>query len=290
MLLGDEAQAQIHLARDPGLTRRNWTAPWTNLATAMPACKVHGRVRVGLLYDSNANQGPAYDVMDLGNFQRVRVQDVGEKSLGAYLGGQLDIGYRLQKVGSWWAVADVQAYGRGNFNDELEANTSRYWQWGRAAGGLRYLDSYATCWTCALKRKFSITSSTNISWPPGLSCCMGAVRPYFQLITQGQYRPPRLYVGPGPQRPVLELGRIRPPVLWGQNHEFMAGARCAMAGWPTTAIIRITPGGFSLVHLQAPYRFEVTPMVSYAEEYYDGPATVLETSDREDDRLTRASA
>ena len=287
MLLGDEAQAQIHLARDPGLTQEELDSAVDELGNRYARLQVHGRVRVGLLYDSNANQGPAYDVMDLGNFQRVRVQGVEEKSsFGAYLGGQLDIGYRLQKVGSWWAVADVQAYGRGNFNNELEANTSRYWQWGRAAGGLRYLDSYNLLDLRLKAEIFDYEFDQHILAAGPELLYVGAVRPYFQLITQANIDRRDYMSDRGRNGPYWSLGEYARLFFGAKNHEFMAGARWyggvadngdySYNAWEASASFTF----------KLPYRFEVTPMVSYAEEYYDGPATVLETSDREDDRLT----
>lgn len=286
MLLGDEVQAQMHLERDPGLTQAELDQSMDALGARYARLQVHGRVRMGMLYDSNANQGPAYDVMDLGNYHRVRVKDVKEKSsFGAYLGGQLDIGYRLEKVGSWWAVGDVQAYGRGNFNSDLEANTSRYWQWGRAAAGLRFLDSRNLLDMRLKAEIFDYEFDQHILAAGPEVLYVRAVRPYFQLITRANIDRRDYMSDRGRNGPYWSVGEYARFFFGAKNHEFMAGGRWyggvadndnySYNAWEASASFTF----------KLPYRFEVTPMISYAEEYYDGPATVLENKDRKDDRL-----
>ena len=59
--------------------------------------QVHGKVRSGLLYDSNTTFGPASTSMDLGTW-RVDVPDAEAKStVGAYLGATLDLGWKAER-------------------------------------------------------------------------------------------------------------------------------------------------------------------------------------------------
>lgn len=287
MALGDNARAELHLHRDPSLSQADLDKAMENLGQRYERLQIHGRVRLGALYDSNANQGPAYDVMDLGNFRNVRVKDAGEKSsFGAYLGAQLDIGYRLAQVGNWWLVGDVQGYGRGNFNSDLESNTSRYWQWGRAAGGMRYLDSRNLLDLRLKAEIFDYEFNDHVLAAGPEVLYVHAVRPYFQLITRGSLDA-RDYVSDSARNGAYwSAGEYARFFFGSQNHEFMAGGR----GYGGSA----NNGDYSYNAWEAsasftfklPYRFEVSPQVSYAQEYYNGPATTLETKDREDKRLT----
>ena len=286
MAFGDEQKAQAYLSRDPNLTQEEFERAMDNLGKRYDRLQIHGRLRAGVLYDSNANQGPAYDVMDLGNY-RVRVSNASAKeTFGTYFGGQLDIGYRLSQGSSWWAVGDVQAFIRGNFNNDLGANTSRYWQWGRAAGGARYLDSRNLLDLRVKGEVFDYEFNQHVFALGPEVLYARTVSPYFQLITRGgidrrDYASDRYRNGP-----YWTLGEYARFFFGGENHEFIAGGsyyggsadfdNYSYNAWEASAYF----------NFKLPYGFEVSPNIAYAQEYYDGPATVLETRDREDKRLT----
>ncbi len=286
MALGDEAQAQFHLQRDPSLTQEDLDNTLDALGERYERLQIHGRVRLGVLYDSNANQGPAYNAMNLGNYH-VHVKDAKEKdSFGAYLGGQLDIGYRLEQAGSWWLVGDVQAYARGNFNNDLAANTSRYWQWGRAAGGVRYLDSRNLLDMRLKAEIFDYEFNDHVLAAGPELLYVRAIRPYFQLVTRANVDARDYVSDSGRNGPYWSVGEYARVFFGAKNHEFMAGGRWYAGSADTSDYSYNAWETSASFTFKLPYRFEVTPQVSYAQEYYDGPATVLETADREDKRLT----
>ncbi len=103
--------------------------------------QVHGRLRAGVMFDSNANQGPASNQMTLGNYL-IRFDSAKSVSSAAlYAGAQVDVAHRLEQSSPWWLVGDGQALWRGNANSDLDSTHSRESQWGRVSGGIRHLDS-----------------------------------------------------------------------------------------------------------------------------------------------------
>ena len=101
---------------------------------------IHGRLSSGVIFDSNANQGPPSNSMSLGSWDVIIDGAKKKSTFGAYLGGGLDLGYRLGDSPNWLAVGDVKFHLRGNENNALGKANNRYSQWYRAAAGLRYAD------------------------------------------------------------------------------------------------------------------------------------------------------
>ncbi|MDL2291424.1 tetratricopeptide repeat protein, partial [Desulfovibrio sp. OttesenSCG-928-F20] len=95
--IGDKETARRYLERERSGVSADETGDLMNrFSRHYDRFQAHGKLRVGALFDSNANQGPSREIMNLGPFNNVRVPDVSEKStFGAYLGGQVDLGYRL---------------------------------------------------------------------------------------------------------------------------------------------------------------------------------------------------
>lgn len=246
--------------------------------------QVHGRLRTGILYDSNANLGPRSNNMSLGIW-RVEVQDAKEKeSAGAYFGADLDIARRFYRDSSWWFVSDIQTHLRGNFNNDLHANNSRMAQWYRASAGVRHIGPETLFDIRAKGEIFDYEGAKNVSAFGPESTFIWAVSPSLQLITRMEISQ-RVYSRESEYNGAYGALGEYVRLFFGQNHHaFLIGARYIGAwtkekhygydGWEVSA--RTT--------LKLPYDFELEPFVSYTQEHYRGPATVLERSSREDRR------
>ena len=146
MALGDRMMAEVYASRVPELdgvtTQEEVLDSLDSLESRYSRFQVHGKVSAGVLYDSNANQGPSSNMLNFGSWSNVIVLNAKEReTFGLYAGANLDLAWRLNQTGPWWLVGDTQAYWRGNENSELDANKSREMQWGRAAAGFRRLSS-----------------------------------------------------------------------------------------------------------------------------------------------------
>jgi hypothetical protein len=247
--------------------------------------QIHGKVRAGLMYDSNANMGPDTENLDLGNW-RVNVPDAGrKKSFGAYFGADLDLGWRPMRDSGWWLVGDAKAFWRGNANRELDDLHSREAQWGRAAFGLRHMSS-STLAEVRLKGEiFDYELYQNVSAFGPEATFLWATHPAVHLITKGGID--RRVYSRDPERNGAYgwIGEYARLLFGADNHEFLVGGRFLGAsadrneygytGWECTARLLF----------KLPYGFELAPFAAYTWENYNGPATVLETKDRRDERL-----
>ena len=251
--------------------------------------QVHGRVRAGVLYDSNANLGPRSNSMGLGIW-RVEVQEAKEKeTMGGYLGADLDIAKRLYRDSPWWIVGDAQAHLRANTNNDLQESNSRRSQWYRAAAGLRHLGS-ETLFDMRLKGEiFDYETMKNVSAFGPEFTFLWAAMPSVQLITRTEISR-RIYSAESGYNGAYASAGEYVRLFFGEdNHELLFGARYTGAwtkeqdygydGWE----------GSAKTIFKLPYSFELSPFVSYTEEFYRGPATALESARRED-RRWRAGA
>lgn len=244
-----------------------------------------GRLRTGIMYDSNANQGPAAEMFQLGNWLIV-FPDSGKKdTLAGYVGSNLYFQHRLSETGPWSFVADAGLFARGNANPDLADTKSREWQWGRLAAGFRYTAGN-NLFEARLKGEVFDYQFTNSVLTGGLELTyLRALNKNVHLITQaagewrdykrnhhlnGFYRQAGQYVR-------FFLGESRHSLLVGGRYLGGSAERrdSRYDGWEATA--RFT--------YAATPKFDISPHVGFTQERYRGPATFLEIAKRRDDRL-----
>ena len=264
--------------------------PMDELEESYSLVQIHGKVRAGVLYDSNANQGVNSMALQLGAW-RVEVPDAEAKeTFGGYLGANLDLGRKFERDSNWWVVGDTQAYIRGNTNKDLSDVNSRESQWGRAAAGLRRL-SVETLLDMRVKAEiFDYELYQNVAaFGPELTF-LWAATPSVQLISQGGIDR-RIYSrDPDRNGAYYFLGQYARFFFTKENHEITLGAQYrggaaseqdySYDGWEVSASLLF----------KLPYSLELVPAVAYGGELYNGPATALETENREDEHLRLGSA
>jgi opacity protein-like surface antigen len=69
------------------------------------------------------------------------------------------------------------------------------------------------------------------------------------------------------------------------NHELLLGGRYLGAGANKRDYRYDGWEGVARVLFKLPYGFELSPSLTFGQEYYQGPATILETRDRRDERV-----
>lgn len=288
--LGDETLAQEYLVRAQSLGFKGSEDDEEKLLARLKEensrYSVHGKMRTGFIYDSNANQGTSSDKMSLGIYD-VNVPNAKRiESAGGFVSFNLDLGWQLSEKGPFWLVGDVNGYFKGNFNHDLHNVDAQNMTWGRGAAGLRHLD--ATTLT-DLRIKVEMVDYDTLQHVSAVGpdfIFAWAAQPKLQLITQANLEH-RVYSEDfsrnGPYLSAGEYGRL---FFGADNHELLLGARY-MGGAPKESNY-CYDGWEALVKFtfKLPYSFEFAPFISYTEEYYHGPATVLEHKDREDKRLS----
>ncbi|MDR2573174.1 MAG: translation initiation factor IF-2 [Desulfovibrio sp.] len=247
--------------------------------------QIHGNIRAGILYDSNANLGPDSDTMDIGNW-RVKVEDAKKKeSFGAYFGADLDFARRFYRDSPWHVVGEVRAFWRGNEKSALDTLHSRESQWGRAAVGLRRMTATTLAEMRFKAEIFDYDFYQNVSAFGPEATFLWAAKPAFHLITRGGIDR-RVYSRNSDRNGAYGwIGEYARFFFGADNHELLVGGRFlgasanrsdyGYAGWEGTARLLF----------KLPYGFEFAPFAAYTWENYNGPATVLETGNRRDERL-----
>jgi tetratricopeptide (TPR) repeat protein len=285
--IGDKDTAYRYLSRDPSLAGGEIGATVGRLGKRYERFQMHGQMRTGVLYDSNANQGPSSDRVSLGNFPYPIALGNGAQTDtgGAYLGGRADFGYRQRRGGPWWTVGDVGFYLRGGFSEALRRGRQEYNQWYRVAAGLRRLDE-RQLFDLRLKAEVFDYDFARAVYSVGPEVAYTRlVRPRFHLVSQGGLDRRRYGYNGSYTGNYGHVGQYARFFIGKSEHELLIGGRYSIGdarfhdysykAWEALAHLR----------LKLPRGLELSPSVAYVWESYSGPGTALETERRRDRRL-----
>jgi hypothetical protein len=290
MLLGDREAAERSLAMVRALDGKSTKAATDQALDVLESrygdFQVHGKIRAGFQYDSNANLGPASDIMDLGVWRQVRVNGAEAKeSVGAYFGVDLDLGKRFYRDSPWWLVGDVRGFWRGYANSELSKMKSREAQWGRAALGFRHIGDSILAEVRLKGEIFDYEFSQNVCAYGPEATFLWAAAPSFHLIFKGGLEQ-RVYYPDQMRDGLFGTAGLYGRVFFGAgNHEFLLGGRYLGANAEKKAYGYDGWEGTASLLFKLPHGFELASFVTYGQEFYKGPATALEPEKREDDRV-----
>lgn len=288
MALGDKPSAERALAAmrlaDSGVGQEEVDKKLSALEDRYDRLQIHGKVRGGVLYDSNANLGPSSSSMTLGNWQVLAPDAKAVDTFGGYLGADINVAWRPERDTAWWLVGDAQTYVRGNTNNDLGKGRSRYSEWGRAAVGARRLTPTALFDLRVKAEIFDYEFYQNVAAIGPEATFLWAATPGLHLISRANVDQ-RAYSQDSKRNGVYGSAGEYVRLFFGDaNHEVLFGAAYlggaadnedySYNGWEGT--LRAT--------FKLPYSFEFAPFTSFAQEWYNGPATALETEDRYDER------
>ncbi|MDR0747479.1 MAG: surface lipoprotein assembly modifier [Helicobacteraceae bacterium] len=245
--------------------------------------QIHGKVRLGALYDSNANQGTDDADMQLGGLRLEIPDSEAISTYGGYASVNADLTRKLERDSVYHAAGDAHVYIRRNANSDLSDIHSRQSQWGRAAAGLRRLTSESLLDMRLKAEVFDYDRYQHVSSYGLETTFLWVVTPYAQTISRGGLE--RRAYSRNDDRDGIYYSAGQYARFFQPNYEFTLGAQYRGSspkerdyvydGWDATARFR-----FDL-----PYDFELSPSVTWTKDRYKGPATALETEKREDERL-----
>ena len=295
MALQDRQSAERAMATarelNPNISKADNDRLLDSLEKRYDQWQIHGKVRSGLLYDSNATFGPSSTTMDIGVW-KVDMPDAEAKgTFGAYLGANLDLGWKAERDTPWWIVADAQGLARGNANPSLDDVHSRTSEWGRAAIGVRHMTP-TTMFDLRLKSEvFDYQWYQNVSASGAEATWLWAVTPAWHLITRGTLDA-RAYSRDGDRNGAYwTLGQYVRRYFGESNHEIMMGVSYLGGNTPEKADYCYSGlEGSARVVFKLPKGFELSPFVSFEKDWYNGPATALETTNRQDQKWRTGAA
>lgn len=279
----DAARRELEMARrfDPSITDDAVDKAMTALEQAQSHWQYRGKLSAGVLYDSNANFGPASEVMTLGIWKDLVVQGVKARdSWGDYINGALDVAWRPSEDSAWWLSGDMGFYKRWNFNSKLLTNNE--FGWGRLGLGLRRVGS-STMLDLRLKGEVADQSRDqrlSVLGPEFLF--VWALHPRAQLLTRAAWESRVYSLDIGRDGSYWWAGEYLRLFLGKDNHELLAGVR-VLGGITTEDDYAYTGWEGSLrLLLKLPWNFELAPFAAWRKENYAGPATGLEQDNRSD--------
>lgn len=241
----------------------------------------NARLGTGLVYDSNANLGPASEYMTLGAWADLYVEGIkGMSSWGRYVSASADVARRAADGSPWRFVGDAALYKRWNGNPDLISD--REFGWGRLALGVSYTGRR---FLVDLRVKSDLADQGKGRHVRGLGpelTLVWVARPRAQLISRAawerrDYRHDRPHNGS-----YWWMGQSVRLLIGNAPHEVTVGVR-ALRGCPSRAAYGYTGWEGTLnVLFRLPYRLELSPFVSYRRTLYAGAATALESARRSD--------
>lgn len=286
MAIGDKETANEYLLKDDSLSDEEKSQFASNLAKRYDRFQIRSRLRTGVLYDSNANQGPGSRyvsfgpwMLDIGDFKGVGVG-------GVYMGAQIDMSYRTKPNGSWWAVGDFNFYGRGNFGKEMDQLDKQFSQWYKIGAGMRRVSS-KDFFDVRIKMEAFDYDFYNTVYSVGPEFIYAYnLKPSTQLLTMfnvahRDYVRNRLYNGE-----YGSLGQYVRNFYGKKSNEFMYGASYTFGRAKNTAYSYDGWNIMTLWRFRTTDKMELTPSISYGTDYYKGRAFFADKNQRHDKRLT----
>ena len=247
-----------------------------------------GRITVGAMYDTNANQGPKSNTLKLGVFDDLMFSGVKKVSSWAdYTNIRVEGGIKSSHNPNLWYVGDTGMYQRWNFSSAMDNNNG--FALGRVAVGVMYLDSN-TIFDVRIKgevgRQFHNESpNQNINaFGPELSVVYNFT-PEWLMATRASYEK-RHYTSPDINSGnYWSVGQYAQRSFKSDTYSLQGGIRVYGRD------VKDHDLGYNALELngRGTYKIsqdiELMPFVSYSEQYYKGAATALETEKRKDQQL-----
>lgn len=289
--MGDRASAQAEMEivknMDPSLAGADADLELERAATKGSSRRdrfqLAGRLAVGLVWDSNVNNGLADLDVSVGDMKLTMNSGAKKKAaLGQYANVNLNGGWRLGKDSPWWLVGDVNFHGK-NYYPKVPSN--QHFAWGRVAFGLRYV-SAKHLFDLRVHQEHARYEPKEYSNSTGLDgTWIYALLPKMQIVTRAGVDF-RTYTENDKRNGNYWYAGTYLRWLWGRKNtnSVMAGVRALGAGAREDQYSYAGWEGMVRLNLSPIERLDIAPFVGYREQYYRAPATKLSAAKGEGKR------
>ncbi len=247
--------------------------------------QIHGKIRTGLLYDSNVNNGPASNDISIGRWDLTLIDGKAVESLAGYLGAHLDLSHRISASSPWWIVGSGAFYARYNANTQAHDIDLGSSEWFTGSAGMRYLGDKSLFEVRVRGQIFDYAFLQNVITVGPEATFAYALTPKVHLITRAQidlrdYS--ENHYGDGWYGSVGQYVRF----FFGEKgHNLSLGGRY-LGGIAQDSFKSYDGFEASLdLTLMLPADIRLMPFISYGGEYFHGPATAFDKEHRQDHRL-----
>ncbi len=284
-MLQDEQRAAMELARNSESTPDENVALLQAWNQETVTSFVSGSVSGGVIYDSNVNSGPQSNDVTLGIWN-LRLNDGKQiESFATYKGAQINYMHQLENSSPWWFVASGNVYARYNFTSKLKDLNLDSSEWAQASAGMRYATDKLLFEINLRAQLFDYAFEQNvIALGPEMNLIY-SIHDNIHLISSANvdyrwYSSSNDYNGW-----YASVGQYARLFFGADRHYATIGARYINVG---AEIARTSYQGFETsleFSFFLPYDITFSPSIAYGGEYFNAPATALETEDRVDYRL-----
>ncbi|MDR2892597.1 MAG: hypothetical protein LBV80_05885 [Deltaproteobacteria bacterium] len=290
LTMGQNEAAKAELAEakrlDPSIAEGDMGKALASMEQRVDSFRVKGRLAGGMIYDSNMTTGPAGRDVMVGRLPIYLDRESSEReSMGSYLHGVIDMGWRASADSPWWLVGDVAGYQRW-YN---ETTPRRDMTFGRAAVGLRYLENSLMA-EVRLKTELLLENEEkSVALYGSEASLVFAARDNLHLIGQGGIEH-REDIAVRDRSGTYAWGGPYARWFFGEaKHSLMAGVKGYMSATDERrySFSGIEPGVFLFLNL--PWETELILSGAWHNEDYKGGATILDDAKRKDTQW-RASA
>ncbi len=281
----DEQRSGMELAKNPEAStveNMDLAAKWKK---QHKRTQISGKIRTGLLYDSNVNSGPASNDISLGDWDLTLIDGKSQDSLAAYMGANINVGHRLDIVSPWWIVGSASVFARYNTHEKLYDLDLVSSEFVTGSAGVRYLGTDVLFDFRARAQIFDYSFLQNVVSVGPEANFVYAITPKVHLITRANldwrdYSEHRSYDGW-----YGSVGQYLRVFIGDGGHNITLGGR--YIGGTAYDAVNSYDGFEANVNftIVLPFDIRVSPFVAYGGEYFHGPATVLEEDYRQDHRL-----
>ncbi len=282
----DTQRSNLELAKAPKTSDTVVRTAPQKEAKQSSRTRISGKLRAGVLYDSNVNSGPASNDLSLGEWN-LRLKDgKAEGSLAGYVGAHMQVLHHLDTDKPWWLVGDGGFYIRYNANEDLHDMDLSSSEWVTASFGMRHVTSNSLFDMRVRAQVFAYAFDQSIFAVGPEMQFIYAATPQIHLITKANlssrtYSNSHHYDGW-----YTSAGQYVRVFLGSKDHSLTLGGRY-IGGYAddTTYSYDGFEGSASFAFLLPFNEIKLSPFISYSGKYYHGPATVVEVDNREDYRL-----
>lgn len=285
---GETRTRRLAINPETGLPRDDFfPRPIVSTAPEAPSREyLTGAIRLGVLYDSNVNNGTGSSRLKLGDFIELDVPSAKRKSSsGAYVGAHIEAGRGIGECGPWQAVGSASLYWRGNARPGLSDQDIREWQWGKVTAGVRHTMD-RNLFDLRLKAEvFDYEFKSRVAAYGGEAAFARVVLPRLQLITRAGVEYRKFNRADERDGAYWNAGQYFRFLLGCAGHELLLGAGYrgsdADLNWFSYNGLIVS----ARMDFKATPKFVVSPNVSYSHDWYRGPGSALESKKRRDGQI-----
>ncbi len=282
----DDLRASMELAKNTEASTEESADLAKKWSKQHSRTQVSGKVSAGLIYDSNANSGPASNELSIGSWDINLNDGKSQETLAGYLGAQVDLGYRLDIVSPWWLVGSANVFARYNTSPKLYDMKLSSSEFGSASFGIRYLGTKSMFDIRAKSQIFDYAFEQNVIGVGPEVNFIYAATPKLHLITRGHIENRSYSSNDDYSGWYGSLGQYVRYFTGDAGHNITLGGR--YLGGAAKEMFSSYDGyeiSLEFVYILPFKDIRLSPYISYGGEYFYGAATVLEEDYRHDNRL-----